>query len=571
MERSFRRWDTLSTVYDRIFDATTPQSGEGFEAFSRALRFAASAFPGERLSLLDLGCGTGRVGVLAREVLGADRVTLTLVDGSEGMMEKARAALGDDAEYIVAPFESDELCQRLHGRRFHVVSSAFALHHLSAEEKRAQYAFLGTLLPPRGALIILDLVAVDPLAKAMVDACEEELSRSDAWREGVHLGDLALAGVPPNERNRDRPDSLETQLAWMAGGARLEVTCPWRGLEMALLFGRKLEVGAVSPTIHDAAGGICTSVLETIGDTPLVALDRLGKKDDVDGRIVLKLEMRNPGLSKKDRVALAMVLAARCAGDLRPGQPVVELTSGNTGTGLAIACAVLGHPFIAVMSAGNSVERARMMRALGAEVEIVPQHPDSVHGVVSGRDLALVEERTRAIVAERGAVRTDQFEMRANVEAHELGTGSEILRQTGGRVDAFVDFAGSGGTISGVARVLKASLPAVRCYVVEPASARFLAGDAVVDPRHRIQGGGYSRPLQLFDASLCDGYLAVTDEEAIETARRLAKAEGIFAGFSTGANVAAAEKLLRGAHRGGVVACLACDSGLKYLSTDLWP
>jgi cysteine synthase A len=194
-----------------------------------------------------------------------------------------------------------------------------------------------------------------------------------------------------------------------------------------------------------------------------------------------------------------------------------------------------------------------------------------VPGIVSGLDLDLVEERTRILVAERGAVRTNQFEMEANVNSQIAGTGSEILRQTGGRIDAFVDFVGSGGTFTGVARALKGSLPNVHCYVAEPVSARFLAGEQVADPRHRIQGGGYSRYLPLFDKSLCDGYLAVTDKEAIATSRRLAKEEGIFAGFSTGANVAAAEKLLRGPHRGGVVACLACDSGLKYMSTDLWP
>jgi cysteine synthase A len=134
-----------------------------------------------------------------------------------------------------------------------------------------------------------------------------------------------------------------------------------------------------------------------------------------------------------------------------------------------------------------------------------------------------------------------------------------------------VDFVGTSGTVVGVARSLKAARPTVRCYVVEPASARFLAGEVVTDPRHRLQGGGYSRTLPLLDALLCDGYLAVTDEEAIQAARRLAKVEGIVAGFSTGANLAAAEKVLCGSHRGGVVACIASDSGLKYLSTDLWP
>jgi cysteine synthase A len=223
------------------------------------------------------------------------------------------------------------------------------------------------------------------------------------------------------------------------------------------------------------------------------------------------------------------------------------------------------------MSAGNSVERARMMIALGAEVVLVPQHPGSVPGVVSGPDLALVEERARAIVRERGAYRTDQFQMTENATAHDRGTGAEIVRQTGGWVSAFVDFVGTGGSFTGVARALKRAVVDVRCYVIEPALAPFLAGREVIEPRHRIQGGGYSRELPLFEQELCDGYLTITDEEAMEAARALARVEGIFGGFSTGANVAAARRLLDGPHRGGTIVCLACDTGLKYLSTDLWP
>ncbi len=313
---------------------------------------------------------------------------------------------------------------------------------------------------------------------------------------------------------------------------------------------------------------VCSSVVETIGQTPLVALHRMCVGSG--GLVLLKLEYFNPGGSKKDRIALEMIRASRASGRLREGQAVVELTSGNTGTGLAIVCAAYGHPFIAVMSEGNSVERARMMEALGAEVILVPQCEGSRHGEVSGADLVRVNERVEEIVRGRGAFRTDQFAFESNPDAHAHGTARELLEQTGGRLDAFLDFVGSAGTFSGVSRALKKTLPSVKCYVVEPHGAAILSGEEVTRPEHRIQGGGYSRPLPLFDAALCDGYLQVKDDEAIDTARRLAREEGIFSGFSAGANVAAALRLLTSKHRNGVVACLAADSGLKYLSTDLY-
>lgn len=311
------------------------------------------------------------------------------------------------------------------------------------------------------------------------------------------------------------------------------------------------------------------NVTGSIGGTPLVALQKISA--GTGGLVLLKLEYFNPGHSKKDRIALEMIRASRESGRLREGQPVVELTSGNTGTGLAIVCAAYGHPFIAVMSEGNSVERARMMRALGAEVVLVSQCEGSQHGQVSGADLARVNDRVEQIVRERGAFRADQFQLESNPEAHVHGTGAELLEQTGGRLDAFVEFVGSGGTFTGTSRALKKALPKVKCYVVEPRGAAILAGAPVTRPNHRIQGGGYSRTLPLFDAALCDGFLQVDDEDAIAVARRLAKEEGIFSGFSAGANVATALQLLKNQHPAGVVACIAADSGLKYLSTDLYP
>lgn len=315
---------------------------------------------------------------------------------------------------------------------------------------------------------------------------------------------------------------------------------------------------------------VASSVIDVIGATPLVALDRLTR--GLKGRIVAKLELLNPGFSIKDRFARQVIEDALSEGLLQPGQTVVELTSGNAGTGLAIVCAVKGHPFIAVMSKGNSLERARMMRALGAEVVLVDQAPGAQAGQVSGADLARVEEEAVRITRERGAFRADQFIRPSNIRGHELHTGPELWEQSGGAVTAFCSFAGSGGTFAGVTNALKAKRALIRCYIVEPEGARVLAGKKPTDISHRIQGGGYAMAdLPLLAKTPADGFIGVTDDEAIDAARRLAREEGIFAGFSAGANVAAALKLLRGGEQGGVVATVVPDSGLKYLSTDLWP
>jgi cysteine synthase len=301
------------------------------------------------------------------------------------------------------------------------------------------------------------------------------------------------------------------------------------------------------------ARAIMQSVIEAIGETPVVELSRLSEGR---GRLLAKLEYLNPGFSKKDRIARQMIEEAEADGSLRPGQTVVELTSGNTGTGLAIVCAIKKHPFVAVMSKGNSPERARMMRALGAEVVLVDQLPDSVVGQVSGGDLALVEEATCEIVRQRNAFRADQFRMQSNFRAHYLHTGREILEQTNGKFDAFCDFIGTGGTFAGCAAAFKEYNPAIQCYIVEPTS-----------PNHRIQGGGYSMSeLPMLRPEHVDGRILISDEEAIDAARCVARKEGIFTGFSSGANIAAAMKLFAGR----TVVTIVNDSGLKYLSTDLW-
>lgn len=316
---------------------------------------------------------------------------------------------------------------------------------------------------------------------------------------------------------------------------------------------------------------LASSVIEVIGGTPLVSLDRITQAYGVEGRVVAKLDYLNPGFSKKDRAALGVIEAAEAMGELRPGQTVVELTSGNMGTGLAIVCAIKGYPFVAVMSRGNSEERARMMRALGAEVILVDQRPGAERGQVSGGDLALVEKAAEQVTLERSAFRADQFQRDGNWQAHYSTTGPEIWEGTEGRLDGFVDFIGSGGTFFGVSRALKDYNPNIQCFIVEPEGAAVLAGEVAQNPNHPIQGGGYSRSdLAFLDTSLIDGYLQVSGEYAADVTRDLARLEGIFGGFSAGANVAAALKLLEGPMWGRTIAVIICDSGLKYLSTDLW-
>jgi len=232
------------------------------------------------------------------------------------------------------------------------------------------------------------------------------------------------------------------------------------------------------------------SAIEAIGDTPLVELSRLTK--GLGGRILAKLDYLNPGFSKKDRIARQIIEDAEAEGRLKPGQTVVELTSGNTGTGLAIICGIKGYPFAAVMSKGNSMERARMMSALGAEVVLVDQLPDSKPGQVSGGDLELVEREAQRIVAERKAFRADQFRLADGFRAHYLHTGPEFIRQSEGAIDAFCDFVGTGGSFAGCAAAFKEHNPLIRCFVVGPDGAAALAGEPVTYPNHRIQGGGFA-------------------------------------------------------------------------------
>ena len=346
---------------------------------------------------------------------------------------------------------------------------------------------------------------------------------------------------------------------------------------------------------------ILSDVTQAIGETPLVDLSRVAKHYGIEpseGKILAKLEYLNPGGSKKDRIALSILRQAREHGSLKQGQTVVELTSGNTGTGLAIVCGILGHPFVAVMSKGNSRERSTMMEALGATVVLVDladeTNNSTVGGGVSGADLDVVELRTQEIAKSLNAFRVDQFVKETNALAHYEGTAPELWRDSGGTITDFLDFVGTGGSFGGIARYLKEqSDGAINCYVVEPEAAVVLGAKSAVPSEgcHRIQGGGYMKSgeeLPLIAPSLSsketldktnpwiDGYFTVTDEEAISATRNLAKHEGIFAGYSAGANLVAAIKLLRQQQKNPthkkptVVAILICDSGLKYMSTDLW-
>ncbi|MDP9357863.1 MAG: cysteine synthase family protein [Chloroflexota bacterium] len=320
-----------------------------------------------------------------------------------------------------------------------------------------------------------------------------------------------------------------------------------------------------------AQSHVAASTLELIGGTPLVALDRLG--EGLPGQVLLKLELANPGGSVKDRAALRCVEDAEQRGELRPGGTVVELTSGNMGIGLAIVCAIKGYRLVAVMSEGNSAERRRVLAAYGAEVILVPQAPGGLPGKVSGEDLARVEARTQELVRERDAWRPDQFHNPSNAAAHKATTGPELWAQMGGEPGtlwAFAAIVGTGGTFVGVARALKARDAAIRCIAVEPSGAQPIAGRPITAPGHKLQGAGYAGIPPTWDPSLYDGTLAVTDEEAIDVARDLARREGILTGCTGGANVAAALRLAADAPPSAAVVTIASDTGLRYLSTDLF-
>ena len=252
-------------------------------------------------------------------------------------------------------------------------------------------------------------------------------------------------------------------------------------------------------------------------------------------------------------------------GRLQPGMAVVEMTSGNMGAGLAVACATLGHPLVVMMSAGNSPARARMLEGLGAKVVLVPQ-VDGAPGMVTGADIEAAARMASDYAAERGGFYVDQFNAPEGIDAHEMTTGAEILEQVGGPVDAWIAAVGSGCTFMGVAKALRAANPATICSVVEPVGCRPLAGEAITEPKHIIQGTNYGSVPPHWDPSLMDLSIAVTNEEVVLWRDRLAREEGLYVGFSAAANVVGASKLLSAGHdkEEFVAVTVLCDTGLKY-------
>jgi len=312
-----------------------------------------------------------------------------------------------------------------------------------------------------------------------------------------------------------------------------------------------------------------TSITQAIGQTPLLRLDMIKKHFGYKGHIYAKLEYLNPSFSKKDRIALGMINMAEWKGLLKPGQAVLEMTSGNTGTGVAMVCSAKGYRMICVLSKGNSPERAKMIEAFGGEVVFVDQAPGAVKGKVSSEDIRLVEIEAERLVKETGAFFLNQFKNFDNAMAQEPAA-HEMWQQSDGRLDAFADFVGTGGTFTGYSRVFKALNPTMKCYVVEPHGLAYYKGEIIKGASHQIQGGGYAKAMDIVDKNLIDGSITVTDEEAETMTRLLAKKEGIFAGFSSGANLMAAVKQLQEEDSGKQFGIVINDCGLKYMSTTLF-
>jgi cysteine synthase A len=304
------------------------------------------------------------------------------------------------------------------------------------------------------------------------------------------------------------------------------------------------------------------NALKLIENTPLIELHNMGAGR---GRILAKAEFVQPGGSIKDRAALHIIQDAYAAGQLVQGKPVVEMTSGNMGAGLAVVCNLFGNPFTAVMSAGNSPARARMLESLGATVVLVPQ-VDGSPGQVTGADIGAATEKAVSLARETQAFYVDQFNNPSSVAAHYRGTGPEIWNDLKKELTAFVAAVGSGGTFIGTSRYLKERSTRIVCAAVEPAGAEILAGKPISQPKHNMQGIGYGLKVPHWEPCLVDRYLAVHSDEAEFYRRELAVREGLYVGYSAAANVCAALKLIASGDAGGdpVVATVLCDSGLKY-------
>lgn len=298
------------------------------------------------------------------------------------------------------------------------------------------------------------------------------------------------------------------------------------------------------------------SILDTVGGTPIVRLQRIAPGNV---SVYAKVESFNPGGSVKDRLALAIVLDAEQRGLLRPGDTIVEATSGNTGIALAMVAAARGYRFVAVMTETFSVERRKLMRAYGARVILTPAAERGTGMVRKAKELA----------EKHGWFLARQFENEANPAWHRNTTGPEILRDFAGRrLDYFVSGWGTGGTLTGAGQVLKAARPGIRVIAAEPAGAALLSGEPWQP--HRIQGWTPDFVPAVLDRSVADDILRIDDLLARDTARRLAAEEGIFVGISAGATAAAALRVAESAPDGSVILAMLPDTGERYLSTVLF-
>ncbi|HSA33907.1 MAG TPA: cysteine synthase A [bacterium] len=300
------------------------------------------------------------------------------------------------------------------------------------------------------------------------------------------------------------------------------------------------------------------NVLELIGGTPLVRLNRMSAA--TGATVCAKLEYMNPMHSVKDRIALGMIEAAEKAGTIKPGATLIEPTSGNTGVGLALVAAVKGYKLILTMPETMSIERRKLLKALGAELVLTPG-PEGMGGAIA-KATALQKETP-------GAVILQQFENPANPAFHRKTTAEEIWRDTDGKVDIFVAGVGTGGTITGVGAVLKEKKPSVKTIAVEPADSPVLSGGA--KGPHKIQGIGAGFVPKVLDRAVVDEILRVAADDAFAEARRVAKEEGIFCGISSGANLWAARTVaMRPENKGKLIVTIICDTGERYLSTPLF-
>lgn len=305
---------------------------------------------------------------------------------------------------------------------------------------------------------------------------------------------------------------------------------------------------------------IAQRLTDLIGGTPLLELNRFAAEKGLARPIIAKLEYFNPGGSAKDRIALAMIKQAEADGRLKPGATIIEPTSGNTGVGLALVAAVRGYQLILTMPETMSIERRQLVSAYGAKVVLTP----AAEGMTGA-----IKEAERLRDSIDGALILQQFENKANPAAHFATTGPEIWDDTEGHVDVFVAGAGTGGTISGVGRYLKSKNPAVRIVAVEPASSPVLSGSKAGP--HAIQGIGAGFVPAVYDSSVVDEVMTVSNDDAMSTTRLLARSEGLLTGISSGAAAwAAAELARREELRDKTIVTLLPDTGERYLSTGVF-